>query len=301
MASRSSAQPTDDQADQTPTGHGGPQPASEQSAEAGCGRRPAAFFDLDNTLIQGASLFHLARGLAAHRFLTGRQIARFGWGQLAFRFRGERAGQVEDTRNRALSFVAGHTVAEMTGICHDTFEGFLERKIWPGTRALAEAHLNRDEPVWLLTAAPEELANIVAQRLGFTGALGTVAESVDGIYSGRLCGEILHGSAKANAMQAVAAREGYQLSSSHAYSDSANDLPMLTAVGHPHAVNPDHRLRRYALQCGWPITEYRTGVRLLRMGLPKHTAVGATAGAVTAGAVLKRAGRQRETIDSVVG
>lgn len=263
--------------------------------------RPAAFFDLDNTLIQGASLFHLARGLAAHRMLSGRDIARFGWGQLSFRFRGERAGQVESTRNRALSFVSGRTVTEMTGICHAIFDDYLEGKIWPGTRALAQAHLNRGEPVWLLTAAPDELANIIAHRLGFTGALGTVAETIGGIYSGRICGEVLHGPAKGEAMRALAEREGYRLHSCHAYSDSANDLPMLTAVGHPHAVNPDHRLRHYALQRGWPVIEYRAGVRLMRIGIPRSAAIGATAGAVAAGAALRRAGRRREATDTVVG
>jgi HAD superfamily hydrolase (TIGR01490 family) len=265
------------------------------------GRHAAAFFDLDNTLIQGASLFHFARGLAAHRFLTGRQIAKFGWSQLTFRFRGERDGQVESTRKRALSFAAGHTVSEMTGICHDVFDDYLESKIWPGTRALAQAHLNRGEPVWLLTAAPAELANIVAQKLGFTGALGTVAESVNGIYSGRLCGSVLHGPAKGDAMRALAAREGYRLADCHAYSDSANDLPMLTAVGHPHAVNPDHKLRSHALEQGWPVVEYRAGVRLMRIGVPGGAAIGATAGAVAAGAVLRRAGRRREAADSVAG
>jgi HAD superfamily hydrolase (TIGR01490 family) len=261
----------------------------------------AAFFDLDNTLIQGASLFHLARGLAAHRMLSGRDIAKFGWGQLAFRFRGERPEQVESTRNRALSFVAGRTVSEMIGICHSIFDDYLERKIWPGTRALAQAHLSRGEPVWLLTAAPDELASIIAHRLGFTGALGTVAESVGGIYSGRICGDILHGPAKGIAMRELAAREGYRLQACHAYSDSANDLPMLTSVGYPHAVNPDHKLRHYALQRGWPVIEYRAGVKLMRIGIPRTAAIGATAGAVAAGAALqRRAGRRREATDTAV-
>lgn len=274
---------------------------ADQCASPGHGPHAAAFFDLDNTLIQGASLFHLARGLAAHRLLSGRDVARFGWGQLAFRIRGERTEQVESTRQRALSFAAGRTVTELTGICEQIFDDYLERKIWPGTRALAQAHLNRGEPVWLLTAAPYELANTVAERLGLTGALGTVAESVDGVYSGRICGDVLHGPAKGEAMRALAERQGYPLADCHAYSDSANDLPMLTAVGHPHAVNPDHKLRHYATQQGWPVIDYRTGVRLMRVGLPGSAAVGATAGAVAAGAALRRAGRRREASDTVVG
>lgn len=265
------------------------------------GGGPAAFFDLDNTLIQGASLFHVARGMAAHRILSGRDIARFGWGQLTFRFRGERAGTMESTRDRALSFAAGHTVSEIIAICHAIFDDYLERKIWPGTRALAQAHLNRGEPVWLLTAAPDELANIIAHRLGFTGALGTVAESVDGIYSGRICGQVLHGPAKGAAMRELAEREGYTLHACHAYSDSANDLPMLTSVGYPHAVNPDRKLRHYALQRGWPVVEYRAGVRLMRAGIPSSAAIGATAGAMAAGAALRRSQRRREATDSAIG
>lgn len=261
----------------------------------------AAFFDLDNTLIQGASLFHMARGLVAHQMLTNRDVARFGWSQLTFRFRGERAGQVEETRNRALSFAAGHTVSELTEVCHAVFDDYLERKIWPGTRALAQAHLNRGEPVWLLTATPDELANVIAHRLGFTGALGTVAETVGGVYSGRVCGQVLHGAAKGAAVRALAEREGYKLHTCHAYSDSANDLPMLTSVGYPHAVNPDHKLRHYALQRGWPVIEYRAGVRLMRIGIPRSAAIGATAGAVAAGAAIRRAGRRREATDSALG
>lgn len=253
----------------------------------------AAFFDLDNTLIQGASLFHLARGLAAHRFLRGRDVAKFGWDQFTFRIRGERAGQLETTRNRALSFIAGHTASELVQICHDIFDDYMESKIWPGTRALAQAHLGRGEPVWLLTAAPTELAQIVADRLGFSGALGTVAERVNGVYSGRLCGQVLHGPVKGAAMRALADREGYRLSSCHAYSDSANDLPMLTAVGYPHAVNPDHRLKQHAAREGWPVVEYRAGLRFLRVGIPAAAGIGATAGAVSAGVALRRAGRRR--------
>lgn len=271
--------------------YAGSVPAMPGRAEEPAGA--AAFFDLDNTLIQGASLFHLARGLAAHRFLSGREIAKFGWDQFTFRMRGERAGQLETTRARALSFIEGHTASEIVQICHDIFDDYMESKIWPGTRALAQAHLRRGEPVWLLTAAPTELAQIVADRLGLSGALGTVAERVNGVYSGRLCGQVLHGPAKGAAMRALADREGYRLASCHAYSDSANDLPMLTAVGYPHAVNPDHRLKQYALQKGWPVVEYRTGVKFLRVGLPAAAGIGATAGAVSAGVALRRAGRRK--------
>ena len=112
-------------------------------------------------------------------------------------------------------------------------------KIWPGTRALAQTHLDAGQRVWLVTATPVELADVIARRLGLTGALGTVAEHVDGVYTGQLVGEPLHGQAKAEAVRALAEREGLDLRAASAYSDSANDIPMLSLVGHPCAINPD--------------------------------------------------------------
>ena len=273
-----------------------PGAAAEESSVPPAGpRRPtaAAFFDLDNTLIRGASLFHLARGLAAYHFLSSREVARFACGQLTFRMRGERTGQVASTRQRALSFVEGHSVSEMRELCRHIYDDYVAEKIWPGTRALADLHRRAGEPVWLVTAAPCELAEVIAARLGLNGALGTRVEEVDGRYTGGLVGEILHGPAKGVAVRDLAEFEGYDLTACHAYSDSANDLPMLTLVGHPHAVNPDHRLRARAEDEGWPITDYRTGVRLLRAGLPGAALTGAATGAVAAGVALAKRARTK--------
>jgi HAD superfamily hydrolase (TIGR01490 family) len=253
----------------------------------------AAFFDLDNTFIRGASLFHLARGFAAHHFVSSREMARFAYDQLTFRMRGEREGQVTSTRERALAFAAGHTASEMQELCVHIYDDYIAEKIWPGTRALADLHRRRGEPVWLVTAAPIELAEVVAARLGLDGALGTRAEAVDGKFTGKLVGDILHGPAKGDAVRELAECKGYDLTACHAYSDSANDLPMLTIVGHPHAVNPDHRLRERAEAEGWPVTDYRTGVRLLRAGLPGAALTGAATGAVAAGVALAKRARAR--------
>ena len=118
-----------------------------------------------------------------------------------------------------------------------------------------------------MTAAPIEIAGIIARRLGLTGALATVAEHVDGVYTGRLVGGMLHGPAKAEAVAALAEREGLDLARCSAYSDSANDLPMLTLVGHACAINPDARLRAHARRQGWRIYDYRTGRKAARAGL----------------------------------
>ena len=120
-------------------------------------------------------------------------------------------------------------------------------------------HLDRGQRVWLVTAAPVEIAAVIARRLGLTGALGTVSAHVDGIYTGELVGEMLHGEGKAVAVQEIVDREGLNLDECYAYSDSVNDLPMLSLVGHPCAVNPDGGLRAHARANGWRIRDYRTG------------------------------------------
>ena len=169
------------------------------------------------------------------------------WGQVYFRVRGaENSDHIDAARQAALAFVAGHKVADIVALCEEIYDETMAHRIWEGTRELAQQHLEAGQRVWLVTATPVELASIIARRLGLTGALGTVAESVDGVYTGRLVGGLLHGEAKAAAVEALAAREGLDLARCSAYSDSTNDLPMLRLVGHPAAVNPDADLRAEA-------------------------------------------------------
>ena len=252
----------------------------------------AAFFDVDNTVMQGASIFHLARGLYARDFFSARDIGRFAWQQGKFRLLGrENLDNVHEARETALSFVAGHTIAEIAGIGEEVFDEVMADKIWPGTRALAQMHLDAGQRVWLVTATPVEVAAVIARRLGLTGALGTVAETGDEVYTGRLVGEILHGEAKAEAVVALAAREGLDLAACSAYSDSANDIPMLSLVGHPCAINPDAGLRSHAREHGWRVRDYRTGRKAVKIGLPTAAAAGALAGALAAAASVRRRGR----------
>lgn len=249
----------------------------------------AAFFDVDNTVMHGASLFHLARGLYARRFFTSRDLARFAWQQARFRLVGtEKTGHIDATRQAALSFVAGHRVADLQRLAEEIFDAYMAPKVWPGTRALAQIHLDAGQRVWLVTATPVEVARIIALRLGLSGALGTVAETDEGVYTGRLVGEPLHGAAKAEAVRALAEREGLDLSRCAAYSDSSNDIPLLSLVGEPCAVNPDARLRRHAKAHGWRIRDYRTGRKALKVGIPAAGTLGALAGAATAAAALRR-------------
>ncbi|WP_432491841.1 HAD family hydrolase [Kineococcus gypseus] len=257
--------------------------------------RAAAFFDLDNTLVRGASMFHFARGLRARGFFSRRELGGFARRALRFAVRGEVHGHLVEVRDLALAFVAGHSGAEIRAIGEEVYDEHLGAQVRPAVRALAERHLAAGEQVWLVTAAPVELAEVVARRLGLTGALGTVAETVGGTYTGRLVGEPLHGPAKAAAVRALAAGAGWDLARCTAYSDSANDLPMLTAVGRAVAVNPDGALRRHAARHGWEVHELRRWRRAARWAVRAGgagagaAALGAAAGVALAGLV-RRAG-----------
>ena len=249
----------------------------------------AAFFDVDNTIMQGASIFHLARGLHRRKFFTTRDLLKAAWKQAYFRVTGlEDPEHMEGARSSALAFIEGHPVSELEAVGEEIFDESMANKIWPGTRAMAQWHLDRGQRVWLVTAAPIEIATVIARRLGLTGALGTVSEHVDGVYTGRLVGEMLHGEGKAVAVQSIAEREALDLSRCYAYSDSSNDLPMLSLVGHPCAVNPDSRLRDHAKVNGWQIRDYRTGRKVVKAGAKGVVASGAVTGAFFAARFLRK-------------
>ena len=273
--------------------------AGEASAEQAVAavRRPgpprsdlnaAAFFDVDNTIMRGASIFQLARGLYRREFFTVRDLAGWAWAQAWFRLVGENLTHVQAIQTEALGFVKGHSVAELRAVGEEIFDELIADKIWPGTLALAMMHVEAGQRVWLVTATPVEVADVIAARLGLTGALGTVAEHVDGIYTGRLVGQPMHGPAKAEAIRALAAREGLDLQRCSAYSDSANDVPMLSLVGNPCAINPDKTLRDHAREHGWRVRDYRTGRKAARIAIPVAAAAGAVAGAGLAGVAVNR-------------
>jgi HAD superfamily hydrolase (TIGR01490 family) len=247
-----------------------------------------AFFDVDNTVMRGASIFHLARGLYKRDFFSLRDILGFAWQQLSFLARGENLEHVDQIQAKALGFVAGHSVAELRAVGEEVFDEIMAAKIWPGTKALAQMHLDAGQRVWLVTASPVEVAEVIAHRLGLTGGLGTVAEHVDGVYTGRLVGSLLHGPAKVEAVRALAEREGLDLQRCSAYSDSANDIPLLDLVGNPCAINPDGKLRSYAKAHGWRVRDYRTGRKAARIGIPAAAVAGGLVGAVMGAAAANR-------------
>jgi HAD superfamily hydrolase (TIGR01490 family) len=238
----------------------------------------AAFFDVDNTVMRGASMFHFAVGLAQRNFFNGRELLGFGVKQLKFVLSGsEDLEDVASATEAALSFVEGRRVDELNRLAEEIFDSSMVDKLIPGTLDLAQGHLDAGQQVWLVTATPIELASIIARRLGLTGALGTVSGIRNGVYTGHLDGPPLHGLAKAEAIRALAAAEGLDLSRCSAYSDSSNDIPMLSAVGHPVAVNPDPTLRAHARDNDWKIRDFRRREQFKRVALPALSGAGGIA------------------------
>ncbi len=249
----------------------------------------AAFFDVDNTMVQGASIVHFARGLAARKYFKTSDLVDVAWKQVKFRVTGkESSTDMASGKEKALAFIAGRSTAELAALGEEIYDEIIADKIWPGTRALAQMHLDAGQQVWLVTATPVELAQVIAKRLGLTGALGTVAESVDGTFTGRLVGDILHGLGKAHAVRTLAIREGLNLKRCTAYSDSHNDVPMLSLVGTAVAINPDSDLREVAKNRGWEIRDFRTGRKAAKIGVPTALALGAAGGAVAAAVTRRR-------------
>lgn len=250
----------------------------------------AAFFDVDKTLLPGSSLYLFARGLYRRGFYTLADVLGFAFGQLTFRLTGAEGKRgMEAARESALAFVEGKRRADLTQLGHDIVVEVIGPRIYPGMRRVIDAHHAAGDRTYLVTAAPRDLAEGIAAYLGMDGALGSEAELVDGVYTGRMLGPVLHGPAKLEAVRQLADDQGIDLRESSAYSDSVNDRPLLEGVGHPVAVNPDHTLGHMAAERGWPVHDFRRHRRLWLVWLPSGVAVGAGAAAVMAAV----AGRRR--------
>lgn len=212
-----------------------------------------AFFDVDNTLMLGTSLFQLGREAWKRRLIGFRDIALFGWHQRRFIKIGENDDHLVTARERALGLVGGHTEEQIRELAEGIWEHRIRGRLYPETVELTQEHLRKGHEVWLVSATPSEIGDVIARRLGLTGALGTRIEAVDGVYTGRLVGHVLHAEQKAVAVRELAESAGADLSDCWAYSDSRNDIPLLELVGNRVVVNPDSGLTHYADQRGWPI------------------------------------------------
>ena len=218
----------------------------------------AAFFDVDNTLIRGSTIYFLGRGMYQRGYFTKKDISRFVLANLRFRLTGkENKDEIQRLQDAATDFIGGHNVKDIEAIAQEIYDEYVSPAMWQGTIDIAQALEAEGIEVYLVTAAPEDMAVLIAKRLGLTGALGSKAEIENGTYTGRMNGALLHGKEKAIAVTELAKEKGFNLSECFAFSDSNNDLPLLLCVGHPSAINPDALLGLRAMAEGWPIHDFR--------------------------------------------
>jgi HAD superfamily hydrolase (TIGR01490 family) len=244
--------------------------------------RGAAFFDLDKTLMQGSSAFQFARAAYRSGLMSRRQLVSDAVANLQFRLRGATDADSVALRERIAASLEGTRVVDLERLGADVLAGILPR-IYPQMLALAHEHQDHGRPAYIVTAASQELADILAKVMALDGAVGSdISEVQDGVYTGRPAGVFVYRSGKATAIRELAEREGIDLAQSYAYSDSESDLPMLETVGHPVAVNPDGTLARIARERGWDVLRFdRLGRRL-----KTAAALGAAAGAGGIGSVV---------------
>jgi len=236
----------------------------------------AAFFDLDRTLLRRSSTLALAGSFRDYGVIGRASLAKAALWQLLFVARGASAEAVRRMAEDGLMLLRGFTPEQMQELVADALEPVLRPLVYREPLDLVHAHRERGEPVFIVSAALQEIVDAIAADLEFDGALGTICEVVDGRYTGRSI-RSLHGEAKARATVELAEERGLDLGASTAYSDSHTDLPFLEVVGHPVAVNPDRELRRVAASRGWRILEFsetlvphpeRRAPRLLLAALP---------------------------------
>jgi HAD superfamily hydrolase (TIGR01490 family) len=209
----------------------------------------AAFFDLDRTLMRGSSGAALARTFRRHGLIDNRQLVRAALWQLRFAALGADEAAVRAAAERGVAVLRGLPVAELRRLVADAVEPVLRPRVFADALALADRHRAAGERVYLVSGTLQEILDAFAAELRFDGAAGTVAEVVDGVYTGRV-ERLLE---KPAALRELAARDGLDLAASTAYSDSHADVAFLESVGRPVAVNPDRALRRVARERRWQV------------------------------------------------
>jgi HAD superfamily hydrolase (TIGR01490 family) len=225
----------------------------------------AAFFDLDKTLIEGSSALHFGRAAYKNGMLSRRQLVRDVWANLKFRIQGSTDEGTDTLRQRILDAIAGQRVVDLQRLGPDVLAGILPL-LYKEVLHEAYAHQDAGRPAYIVTAASQELADVLAHVLVLEGGIGMRSEIRDGVYTGKPAGPFTYREGKAEAIRQIAAEQGIDLSASYAYSDSESDLPMMRAVGHPVAVNPDAALERVARDEGWRIMRFVRLGPMLKIG-----------------------------------
>ncbi len=237
----------------------------------------AAFFDLDKTIIAGSSALAFSRPFRRQGLITRRAALRSGYAQLLIMLSGADAATVEALRRRITALCTGWEIAQIRAIVAETLHEIVEPLVYAEATELIAEHRAAGDEVVVLSASGLEVVEPIAALVGADRCQATRMA----IRNGRYTGEIelyLYGERKAQAARDIAAARGYRLADCRAYSDSITDLPLLEAVGHPTAVNPDRALRRVAEERGWPILTFAVPVALRPRIRPATAAAVAGAG-----------------------
>jgi HAD superfamily hydrolase (TIGR01490 family) len=222
----------------------------------------AAFFDLDKTVISRSSTLALSRPLYRAGMVSRGQLLRGAYAQLVYLLVGADEGKMERLKEGMLQLTKGWDRAQVERLVEDVILEVIDPYVYAEALDLMELHRSEGRRIYIVSSSPEEVVRPLARHFGVSGVIATrAAIGSDGRYTGEL-EYYAYGEEKAAAVRAVADRVGIDLSRSFAYSDSVTDLPLLGAVGHPVAVNPDKELRKVAEEQGWPIRDFHQPVRM---------------------------------------
>jgi HAD superfamily hydrolase (TIGR01490 family) len=258
--------------------------------------RAAAFFDLDKTLMAGSSGMHFARVASRHGIVSRRQLARWGRDHLRYRLRGATDEETEEVLRVARELITDVPAVEIDRMGAEVMASILPR-VYPQMLDELYAHQDAGRATFIVSAAGNELVSALARVLGADAGIGTRYEvDGEGRFTGRLDGPFVYGDGKVAAMNEIAERHGIDMGASYAYSDSASDLPMLRAVGHPVAVNPDAELEAVAAENGWDVMRFEKLGR--RLAIAGTTVVAVAVGGIASWLSARRAPRRRLPVPS---
>ncbi|WP_233195541.1 HAD family phosphatase [Corynebacterium sp. 13CS0277] len=239
----------------------------------------AAFFDLDKTIIAKSSAFAFSRQFLADGLISPAMAVQMSFAQAAYMLHGHSEDKMDATRDQLAAMVAGWDVTHVRQIAFDTLHTVVTPAIYAEARDLIASHQAAGHRVIIVSASAMELVAPIAAELGADEVIATRLEIVDGRYTGTVV-EFMKGPAKQAAVRQAAARLGLEVAHCFAYSDSATDIPMLSSVGNPVAVNPDRPLRKHAVEHGWPVLVLKNPVPLFAK--PTRSQVGVSTAAVAA-------------------
>ena len=230
--------------------------------------RAAAFFDLDKTLMAGSSGMQFARVATQHGIVGRRQLASWAVEHLRYRLRGTTDERTTEVLKVARELISGVPARALERMNPEVMAAILPR-VYPQMLDEVYAHQDAGRATFIVSAAGNGVVEPLAEVLGMDGGIGTSYEiDAEGAFTGRLDGPFVYGPGKVEAMEVFAAAHGIDLAESYAYSDSLSDLPMLRAVGHPVAVNPDPALAELAREEGWQTMHFeRLGRRLVALSV----------------------------------